>query len=389
MEKRTIKNILIFALILSGLAACSVVIRTDRVDGNFPGIKNIMAEGDLTQVIFVHGMGNSKIGFSSHIRRGVINTLKLRINGTPTLFKIHPENTKNGYAYLKTWEYRTSNNKIIRFYELTWSPITRELKERTFSADAELDAYRQNLNAALKEFVNNYLSDPFLYIGKYGVGIRSVVSQAICHVMSDTHKTRLKSVATCSTRALQKNEKVLSGGIAIVSHSLGSKLMYDALYNVALSSGKLPQARSFIGRIRSVYMMANQITFLELAHASSRKKLEQVRDNSMQQFIKVRSRLVKGKFKPVHIVAFTDPDDMLSYPLPQGYCTGNGKSTHIQCVNVLINNNNESLFGQLANPINAHTGYEKNPRVIGMISCGSDRENEKDCYKNAGVDQSK
>jgi hypothetical protein len=380
-------NILLWILTtLFGLISCSVAIKTDKMDGEFPGIKNIIADGELTQVIFVHGMGKSEIGFSSHIREGLVNTLKLKSNGAPNLFKIHPEKVAPGYAYLQTWEYMNSQNKTIRFYELTWSPITRELKERTFSADAELDAYRQNLNAALKDFVNDYLSDPFLYIGKYGVSIRSVVTQTICHVMADTNKVKLKKVATCDQHPITKNTQRLSGGIAIVSHSLGSKLIYDSLYNLASTSEKLPQARSFITRIQSVYMMANQITFLELAHASSKKELESVRDNSMQQFIKIRSRLPsKGVLKPVHIVAFTDPDDMLSYPLPQGYCKGNGKSVYIRCVNVLINNNNQSLFGQIANPVYAHTGYRKNRRVIAMISCGSDKIKEKDCYKNAGV----
>ena len=104
----------------------------------------------------------------------------------------------------------------------------------------------------------------------------------------------------------------------------------------------------------------------------------------MQEFIRVRSSIVKNKnMTDVYIVAFTDPDDMLSYPLPEAYCKADTSEVHIHCINVFINNNPNSLFGQISNPVTAHTGYKRNTAVIAMISCGSNPKKEAGCFKNA------
>lgn len=376
-------NYFLLLLVMLGSSACSVPIKTEVMDGQFPGIKRITSSENLAQIMIVHGMGDHKVGYSSHIRSGLIQTLGLQKDGDPVLFKIQAEGDVSGYAYLKIWQYRYSGEKIVRMYELTWSPITREIKEITFADDVELNIYRQNLNSTIKQFVNSYLSDPIMYTGKYGKPIRSVFEKAICNIMLDTGEKRIRKISAC-TRKEDAGRVQIPGGVAIISHSLGSKIVYDTLYQIAKNSDKYWLAQEFIGRIRSVYMMANQISFLELASASSKKLLEQNRKNSMQEFIRVRAGLVRDKsMADVYIVAFTDPDDMLSYPLPQAYCKSESGDVQIHCVNVFINNNLKSLFGQISNPVTAHTGYKRNTRVIAMISCGSNHKAEKECYRNA------
>ena len=67
----------------------------------------------------------------------------------------------------------------------------------------------------------------------------------------------------------------------------------------------------------------------------------------------------------IWMVAFTDPNDLLSYRLmPWRYARPG-----VTVVDVLVSND-KTYFGLLENPLSAHTGYMKNPAVTKAIMCG-------------------
>ena len=73
---------------------------------------------------------------------------------------------------------------------------------------------------------------------------------------------------------------------------------------------------------------------------------------------------------PLSLVAFTDPNDLLSYRLPPNgtAIVGNGTSV----VNV-ITSNAAAYFGYAENPYPAHTGYNQNPDALRVLFGGSSR----------------
>jgi hypothetical protein len=69
--------------------------------------------------------------------------------------------------------------------------------------------------------------------------------------------------------------------------------------------------------------------------------------------------------RPLQVVAFTDPNDLLSYAL--------ARSTPVMSfdvVDVIVSNDN-TLFGFVERPDSAHTAYRKNDVVTKLIACGT------------------
>jgi hypothetical protein len=72
----------------------------------------------------------------------------------------------------------------------------------------------------------------------------------------------------------------------------------------------------------------------------------------------------------VQVVAFTDPNDLLSYKL-----TGRDVGEH-PFANVTLSVARWSYLGIVANPLKAHTGWEKDRRAIKLLINGSGGKNQ-------------
>ena len=79
--------------------------------------------------------------------------------------------------------------------------------------------------------------------------------------------------------------------------------------------------------------------------------------------------------KRLHLVAFTDPNDVLSYPVPQSWADQYMESRLCSSItNVTINLVQVSSLlglGEFANPLNAHLGYAGDERVRGLLTRGA------------------
>jgi hypothetical protein len=70
-------------------------------------------------------------------------------------------------------------------------------------------------------------------------------------------------------------------------------------------------------------------------------------------------------------VAFTDPNDLLSYELRrENYREADADPHAFRTTNVLYPNTPD-WFGLFANPLPAHTGYSSNPEVLDLVVCGA------------------
>src|SRR5882757_2754674 len=96
-------------------------------------------------------------------------------------------------------------------------------------------------------------------------------------------------------------------------------------------------------------MFANQYALLSMGRSQ----------DSME---KASQELDDSNSRPgwVQVVAFTDPDDILSFPV-------SNQSYPFKIANVYLSNNHWKIPGVGTNPLTAHVNYDKNEQVIRII----------------------
>jgi hypothetical protein len=78
-------------------------------------------------------------------------------------------------------------------------------------------------------------------------------------------------------------------------------------------------------------------------------------------------------FRETRLVAFSDPNDLFSYAIPPRFLDEHIDSRICPTLTNIILNVAEvvNVFGgEFANPVSAHTGYDNDPRVIGLLTKG-------------------
>jgi hypothetical protein len=271
----------------------------------------------------------------------------------------------------------------VRFTALIWSPLTAPLKEQMAydrtgiptdcAAQGECKPRRATINGLLKDgLLNDCLSDAMIYQGQSGTVIREKMARAIAQVLEESQ-----------TQA--SAEGLAPGSFALVSDSLGSKMSFDAL-RLMLGPKASPQLRSAgesaFDRLALVFMQVNQMPILGLADQTiaqdkARPVQPQEEADAMLQLLhrKAAQPEVAGagghaqranQPAKMALVAFTDPNDLLSYRLlPSRYAVAG-----IDVADVLLSND-WTFFSALELPNTAHTDYRLNPAVTRLIACGS------------------
>jgi len=146
----------------------------------------------------------------------------------------------------------------------------------------------------------------------------------------------------------------------IVSHSLGSYLIFSALdlHNGpqrANPSSWENQFEKVLSQTSHAYFLANQVRLLELADLDNTKNGSLI--THLAQWSHFRAQAHQD---PPRIVAWSDPDDLLTWQLPD--------PDQAKVNGVDVNNrpaeNAMRWFWLLENPEKAHVNYEQNERVI-------------------------
>jgi hypothetical protein len=119
----------------------------------------------------------------------------------------------------------------------------------------------------------------------------------------------------------------------------------------------------------TLYMLSNQLPLLEAGQPG--QLVTGVRD----EYCGADAPRPGGRFlKELNMVAFTDPNDILSYPVPQTWVDAYLDSRLCANVrNVTINVAHVRrlpVIGEYADPLVAHTGYDKDQRVAELIAFG-------------------
>lgn len=171
-------------------------------------------------VLFVHGMGDNRAGFSRPLRRLATEAFRA------TLARIAPQYTEECPL------------EIFPIREVVWSEITqadqnnlwnrlfpqlgtKSLSWRSWLTKPEIWLPRIRYWAPGREFVLSYLGDPIVYVESPGINKYAQIQQRIWAALDQCADDAGQKGATADKPAL----------ITVVAHSLGSVIVSDLVYD--------------------------------------------------------------------------------------------------------------------------------------------------------------
>lgn len=368
------KTKLLMAAACVALSACTTPYNPPvvvKASAEFNGLADMLNPEQPLDVLLVHGMCTHDAGWAEDAMHRLARTvdsnvelqtrkevaLMVAADGTPAIELVVSEAVIAGSK--------------LRMTGVVWSPLTAQLKQQLLydntgeptdcASDAICKSKRAKLNGALKDsLLNDCLADAMAYQGASRPVIRQAMIDALTRVLNDTPT---------------------DARVVLISDSLGSKISFDALSEMLLAAAP-SKAQAAASRMGSIYMNANQLPILGLADQTipmpgppgapglvpDTKSGAVPKPDSLRLFVAARARFqlkFNGASPRLTLVAFTDPNDLLSYRLlPSRY-----KSEDVEVSDVLVSNQTTYL-GLIERPDTAHTSYMQNAAVTTAIACG-------------------
>ena len=340
------------------------------------------AVGDRPEVkvLFVHGIGTHAPGHGTALRQNLASALGLdaRAPRPKRIVIAHPKFPGQDLGEINVTRLTDAERRRdLLFYELTWSPITQPDKDLiAFDKEQDYVLRRAAINQAMRSFVNDVAPDPLAYAGQKREPILVAVTQAICWVVSRSWSElpELTEGRYCGAELPGVGSRVALDDFVVISHSLGSRAVLDAmqrLTNLPVSSDPKLQriAADFRNRDIQVFMLSNQLPLLEAGREG-----QQVTGEVAAYCGPSPSK--SGRFfAKTELIAFSDPNDLMSYPVPDKFADKYIESRLCPSVtNVTINVvevNSLLGLGDVANPLSAHLGYAADERVGGLLAKGA------------------
>jgi hypothetical protein len=356
---------------------------------SFTGIEADLAQKNKkTKVLFVHGVGDRYPGYTTQFLEKLAKELGLdaRSEGQKNIQLSSPLFPDKALGNLRvTHLLNEQSGKELTFYELTWSEITRQQKALLdFDTSGEYDFRRARMNAMLKKFSNDTSPDPIIYLGQSRVPILAAFAQSFCWMASGEWEDLPKSGKhACTGLNDTSADHIAKDNYVIISHSLGSRIAIDGMQRIAsllaapekhLSlDQKFTLSTKAIEALQNhripIFMLSNQLPMLQLG-----RELPEVAGQEASYCTPEGANFKKRMVSETDIIAFSDPNDLLSYGIPPGFAEKYIDSrlcAKITNVNINIAKIMDA-FGMtdLANPLQAHVGYDTDDRVVALIAKG-------------------
>ncbi len=357
-------------------------IKGSQFSGVIPHLKN--QTGNM-KLLMIHGVGNHISGYATEFSEKLAKELNLSVTSKQhkniTLTDANNPDQKLGYLRIHRFLDKQRNNELL-FYELTWSEITNPEKSiLAYDNSGEYSFHRAKINDMLKKFSNDTAPDPIIYLGESRNAILTAFTQSFCWMISSSWQ----DLPSSGAHICEVHDKYIKNDeYAFVSHSLGSRITIDGFQKVADSIGnakpenilqkKSTIAEAFKNKHISLYMMSNQLPMLQLG-----RQLPKVSAKKPDYCVSTGNYYNDRMLAKTSIIAFSDPNDLLSYALPPSFVDKYLDSR--LCADVTnVNINIATVFdvfglGQVANPLNAHLGYDTDDRVIALIAKGIGNQN--------------
>lgn len=347
-------------LIVLMLCACTTPYRPPQLDAGttFPGLIDLAAGagGKSADVLLVHGICTHDASWAGV----VVAQLMQSLNGATSASTAHA--LGGPQVQIVSSSVATAAGRL-RFDALIWSPLTTPLKRQLCydqtgkssicQGEPPYTSARARLNARFKDgLIDDCLPDALVYQGVARDDIQRRMRDAILQV-------------------LDAGDAGPEVPLVVISHSMGSKILFDTLLRMteeAPGSRAALVAQRAVDRLRFLVMAANQIPLLSLADQQiGAPTLTPTAPDSLQQLLQKRLPVqgVAAADRRLTLVAFTDPNDLLSYTLQTGKYAREGVAVY----NILVSNASTYL-GLLERPDYAHLDYLTNPDVGRLIACG-------------------
>ncbi len=333
------------------------------------------------KVLIVHGVGDHLPGYSTQFVELLAKELDLPVMSTHyknISLTSRLDSRKNlGNLRINRLLSKDQSKELI-FYELTWSVITAKQKEvLAYDNSGEYSFRRAEVNDLMKKFSNDTSPDPIIYLGESREDILVSFGQSLCWMT----KSNWSDLPDDVKRSCSFNDDTTATNIdidqyAFISHSLGSRIIIDGMQRIAslLNKRDAEFSNALKNKEIPIYMMSNQLPMLQLG-----RKLPEVSNQKAAYCQPNGEKYHQRMLSKTPIIAFSDPNDLLSYAISHGFVEKYLDSR--LCIDVTnININVATIFdvfglGKLANPIDAHLGYDTDSRVIALIAKGIGNKN--------------
>ena len=354
------------------LASCSTPYSIPKYDARpsgqtrFDGIAQLLTaqKGAPLDVVMVHGMCTHDGDWAE----ATIRRLNKSLGGEQDV-KVHPAPVQGTQITLFRSRLAVTGG-TVRATAMLWSPVTRNLKNQLCYDQTNKSVYcpvtnpptpryeheRATLNRDLKDdILNDCLADAMIYQGKSGPEIQKQVQDALLSAVGSFDSPALpRSLALGDAL---KAAATAPNNMVIITESLGSKIAFDAIRELR-KMGDLQKraADRTLERTVQIFMTANQLPILSLADQYLNSDAP---PDPLDALLQTRK-----SDRPLNVVAFTDPNDLLSYALVKQ------PKVNYRVTDVIVSNDT-TYFGYAEHPANAHRHYRENSEVIRRIACGS------------------
>lgn len=354
---------LLIALVLC-LCGC-IPLTYHSYDNGYAGLSQRLDEAagknGAMHIIVVHGVGNHSPGYSTNLASGLAEQLKIvkQTDSPPT-----PLLSNKGITnWLKEYSYGDQKRRVF-FHEVTWTPTTINVKSNAFIKDQTLNRHRVLINKQLKDILlDEALSDAVLYLNPtFRSAMQEPVLQTIRRVADQTGSNDV---------------------VVLVASSLGSKMVFDTAVNYQDD----PKVRHFAERTTDIVMLANQLPLLHLgtgtnleasplaASETGAQKFLQMSRKHKQARINDHGAPANAHEATIHVIAATDPNDLLSYPLSERDIIPDGGNEGDVTITVgnIYSHNTGAILCIFAYPEAAHDNYDQNKWLLRKLVFGYPR----------------
>jgi hypothetical protein len=276
-------------------------------------------ERPVLKIMMVHGIGSHAPGYSTRLAENLARAMALdRVQEHFKEFQLaHPRLAGQNLGTLRATRYLDgAGTREMLFYELTWDTIVEAEKQTiAFDNGGEYSFRRTAFNNTMKLFVNDTVPDVLMYSGRFREPIQTAVGQALCWMMSDTRDGLPNGGRHYCDPLAPTALNCLQDDFVFITHSLGSRIMLDALQRIATAVRKAPgfqeKARGLQNKRLLIAMLSNQVPLLQLGQAAPEVS-GQIDAICGPGAPRADDRL----FQETRIVAFSDPNDLFSYAIP-------------------------------------------------------------------------
>ena len=328
------------------------------------------------KILLVHGIGNHTPGHSTAFMLALTQPLGMTQQDR-SYKEIQLRDAQNQpVGILRVYRFTNpETGKQMIFYEQPWSAITFPSKQLlSYDTNQEYSARRALLNKEAKKYLNATLPDPLIYLGPDGQKMLDSSVQSFCWMTTYTYEALPpRADDSCRIGAHAAMNSLRTDNFAFITSSLGSRIVIDALQVVAnqigASNGESQKALSLLRQKEiMIFMLANQLPLLQMGRTRPENQ------GQISAFCTPKGALYNERmFQKLSVIAFSDPNDLLSYALEPGAADTYFDSKlcpEISNVSLTTTPTMDFGFGDFANPLSAHKNYIKNETVIKLIVNG-------------------